>query len=223
MRTQPVAQLGPFSLVTILATLCGCQQSPEKQASDTQDVPPAAASASRAEPPEGTPVPMRREDPGDANSPAVSHAIAVLSPTQGNEVKGTVTFIQSGDGLKVVANVDGLPAGPHAYHVHLYGDCSSDDAKSAGTHFNFQGSSTHPPKDIQRITGNLGVLNADAKGHAHDEHMVQAASLNGQYSIVGRAVVIHQSGNDPKSPPIGAAGARLACGVIGADSSREAT
>jgi len=158
-----------------------------------------------------------KEDPGKAASPEISRAVAVLYPTQGQEVQGTVAFTQTPEGVRVKAEVTHLPGGKHAYHVHLYGDCSGSDGKTAGTHFNFQGSSKAPPENIDRITGNLGNLEADTNGKATAESVIEHASLTGPYSIVGRSVVVHAKGNDPSSPPLGAAGSRLACGVIGID------
>ena len=156
-----------------------------------------------------------KEDPGQADSPEIRRAIAVLHPTQGHEVQGTITFTQKPEGVQVTAEVDRLPNGKHAYHVHLYGDCSGPEGKTAGTHFNFQGPSKEPPDDIDRITGDLGNLEADANGKATAETMIENATLHGSYAIVGRSVVVHAKPNDPSSPPMGAAGARLACGVIG--------
>lgn len=155
------------------------------------------------------------EDPGDRSSPRVMRAVAVLSPTEGNAVSGVVTFTRAEEGLRVEAELNGLPPGAHAYHVHLFGDCTAPDGKSAGTHFNFAGSSQDPPDDIGRITGNLGDLQADASGRATHTALIPRATLDGAYSILGRAVVVHEKPNDPSDPPMGAAGARLACGVIG--------
>lgn len=142
-------------------------------------------------------------------------AVAVLHPTEGNEVTGTITFQKVAEGVRVQADVQGLEEGMHGFHVHLYGDCTAPDGTSAGTHFNFVGSSTNPPADIDRITGNLGNLNAGADGTATADTVIANAKLNGPKSIIGRAVIIHAKKNDPSQPPIGAAGARQACGVIG--------
>lgn len=146
-------------------------------------------------------------------------AIAVLHPTKGNDVSGTVKFTQSDLGVQVVAEVKGLTEGVHAMHVHIYGDCTAADASSAGTHFNFQGSSLNPPPDISRITGNLGELKADAQvddqGSATLREIFQEVRITGPKSIIGRAVIVHEKGNDMSQPPMGATGARLACGVIG--------
>src|SRR5207248_1606106 len=45
-------------------------------------------------------------------------AIAVLHPTSGNNVSGTVTFTASGNEVKVIADVTGLTPGKHGFHVH---------------------------------------------------------------------------------------------------------
>ncbi|MEZ4334737.1 MAG: superoxide dismutase family protein [Myxococcota bacterium] len=167
---------------------------------------------------------VRLVDPGAEDPMPVRSAVAVLNPVGNSGVHGIVYFSEegsagsaAGDGgpLEVRAEARGLSSGPHGFHVHLFGDCRGADGKSAGTHFNFAGSSLHPPKDIDRITGNLGELVANENGVATIEEKLETARLQGPYSIVGRSVIVHASGNDPESPPIGAAGARVACGVIG--------
>ena len=154
-------------------------------------------------------------DPGDANSQAVTKAVAVLHPTKGSKTKGTIKFQKAGNALQVTAEVTGLSPGKHAFHVHLLGDCSSNDGKSAGTHFNLKGSSKKPPSDIDHITGDLGDLDANKKGVAKKQVVLKDASFSGPFSVLGRSVIVHEKANDHKSPPIGAAGGRLACGVIG--------
>jgi Cu-Zn family superoxide dismutase len=159
---------------------------------------------------------VRRVDPGADDSPPVRHAVAVLHPTEGHEAHGVVRFEEAEGGLRVVAEMEGLPAGSsHGSHVHLLGDCRAPDGTSAGTHFNFLGSSKSPPADIDRITGDLGNIEAGADGRGRLEATLETASLQGPFSILGRSVIVHAKPNDPTQPPIGAAGARLACGVIG--------
>jgi len=151
----------------------------------------------------------------DAEASVALAAVAELHPTAGNEASGTVRFVQTAAGVRIASDVGGLPPGGHGYHVHVYGDCTAPDASSAGTHFNFAGPSDPPPDGVQRITGNLGDLEADSDGRARAEREVDLATLHGPRSIVGRSVVVHARPNDPASPPIGAAGPRIACGVIG--------
>lgn len=154
-------------------------------------------------------------DPGAATRQPVKEAIAILHPTAGNQVSGTVRFVDvEGLGIEVFAVGHGLMRGPHAFHVHAFGDCSAPDASSAGPHFHFTGSSFD--KEVGMITGNLGQLTRHQTGptSTYQGH-VRHASLQGDFSIIGRSVVIHELGNDPDVTPDGGAGARLACGVIG--------
>ena len=152
-------------------------------------------------------------DPGAAEPMAVDEVIAVLAPTRGNKARGTVRFRDTGDGLEVVAEVTGLPKGPHAFHVHMFGDCSSPGAESAGDHFHFSGSSLAPTEHV--ITGDLGELQANPAGKATRTATIEDAAVHGKFSILGRSVVVHEKGNDHTKTPDGGAGKRLACGVIG--------
>jgi len=143
-------------------------------------------------------------------------AVAVLDGTQGNaDAHAVIHFTPETGGLAYSTQASGLTPGKHGYHIHLYGDCSATDGTSAGTHFNLKGSSLNPPKDIDRITGDLGDLDVGADGTANDSGMIKGAKLTGKKSLIGRGVIIHEKPNDPSQPPIGAAGSREACGVIG--------
>lgn len=152
-------------------------------------------------------------DPGSDQPQRVREAVAVLRPTSGSQVQGLVLFRETNDGLRVFTTVTGLPDGVHAYHVHVFGDCSAPDASSAGPHFHFTGSSFS--KEEAEITGNLGEIFAAAGKSPTHQARIARATLQGGYSLIGRAVIIHARGNDPKHPPDGDAGDRLACGVIG--------
>lgn len=233
MRGAPLLDMKSLSflfLSTIPALGCATQQrAPEPPASPSASAPPAAsAGASTHAMHHGNPgnadtangpgtdasAPLGVAiDPGASAPVPVTEAVAILVPTKGSRVSGVVHFRHYGPGteMEVTASVEGLPPGPHAYHVHVFGDCSSPDAKSAGPHFHFVGSSFGEQPGF--ITGNLGELRGDGKpttdrGRIH-------AELQGRYSIIGRSVVIHELGNNPASPPDGAAGKRIACGVIG--------
>jgi Cu-Zn family superoxide dismutase len=67
----------------------------------------------------------------------------------------------------------------------------------------------------ERHVGDMGNLEADSTGSAHYQRTDGLLTLNGPHSIVGRAVIVHAGPDDMRSQPTGAAGARLACGVIG--------
>ncbi|RMD89282.1 MAG: superoxide dismutase family protein [Calditrichaeota bacterium] len=144
-----------------------------------------------------------------------SKAVAVLHPTEGHQVHGIVTFTKEANGIRVVADVEGLTPGKHGFHIHEFGDCSKPDATSAGGHFNPEGNPHAGPEAAKRHVGDLGNLEADESGKAHYDRVDTHLALGGTNSIIGRAVIIHEKEDDLTSQPTGAAGARVACGVIG--------
>lgn len=148
---------------------------------------------------------------------APDKAICVLHPTDGNNVSGTVTFTREGENVKIVADIEGLTPGKHGFHIHEFGDCSASDGTSAGGHFNPDNTKHGAPDDEIRHVGDLGNVEAGEDGKAHLEITDAMVSMQGDHSIIGRAVVIHAGEDDFTSQPTGAAGSRLACGVIGID------
>jgi Cu-Zn family superoxide dismutase len=142
-------------------------------------------------------------------------AVAVIHPTKGNKVQGTVTFTQEDAGLHIVADITGLTPGKHGFHAHENGDCSAEDGSSAGGHFNPEDMKHGAPDDAQRHVGDFGNITADASGKAHLDTVDKIAKLNGKDSIVGHAIIIHGKADDLKSQPSGDAGPRVACGVVG--------
>ena len=145
----------------------------------------------------------------------VTKAIAVLQPTAGSTVVGTVTFTAAGDTVKVVADLTGLTPGKHGFHIHEFGDCSDPKAASAGGHFNPSNHQHGAPDATERHAGDLGNIDADASGKAHLEANDKSMKLAGTDSIIGHAVIVHEKADDLKTQPTGDAGGRVACGVIG--------
>lgn len=143
--------------------------------------------------------------------------IAVLTPTEGNQAAGVVTFRPVGEGkVEVEAKVTGLPPNSkHAIHVHQYGDISSKDGKSAGDHYNPMGHQHGLPDKKERHAGDFGNMDSDATGNATLKLVVDNLSLAGRRNpIIGRAVVVHAKVDDGGQPS-GNAGDRIAVGVIG--------
>ncbi len=141
-------------------------------------------------------------------------AEATLESKSGSNVKGKVTFTKEGDMIKVVADIEGLPPGQHGFHIHEKGDCSAPDGTSAGGHFNPM-SEPHAGHDApQRHVGDMGNITADASGKAHIELTDTMMSFEGNNSIIGKSVIVHEKADDLTSQPSGNAGARIACGVI---------
>lgn len=146
----------------------------------------------------------------------LSEAVAVLQPTAGNAVKGTVTFEDQGDSLRVTTDISGLPADREfGFHIHQWGDASSSDGTSAGDHYNPESHQHALPPTEPRHAGDLGNLRSDASGAARTTITVGDLSVAGTMNpILGRSVVVHEKPDDG-SQPSGNAGARLAVGVIG--------
>src|SRR5881409_494994 len=162
-----------------------------------------------------TTVTARAQAP-EQKSAAPLKAIAVLHPTEGNKVSGTVTFTEVADGVQVEAAIAGLTPGKHGFHIHEFGDCSAADASSAGAHFNPTNQPHAAPDAEARHVGDMGNIEADASGRAKLDYLDHHMSLaNDDRSILGRSVVVHAKADDLKSQPAGDSGARVACGVIG--------
>jgi Cu-Zn family superoxide dismutase len=144
-------------------------------------------------------------------------ANASLEATKGNTATGKVTFTQSGDKVRVTAQVAGLgPNSEHGFHVHEKGDCSSGDGMSAGGHFN---PAAKPHGNVhaggERHAGDLPNLKADSYGNATASFDVTGITVGtGSTDIVGRGLIVHRDPDDYRSQPVGNAGPRLACAVI---------
>lgn len=148
------------------------------------------------------------------SKPSGRKAQAVLKPTQGNKVTGKVNFIELHKGIRVMAEIEGLPEGEHGFHIHEFGDCSAKDASSAGGHFNPTHSIHAGPDDHPREVGDLGNIVVDKKGKGIYDHVDFTISFDAPNSILGKSVIVHKNRDDFVTQPTGNAGARLACGVI---------
>jgi superoxide dismutase, Cu-Zn family len=143
---------------------------------------------------------------------ASTSASAKLESRSGSKTTGQIDFSQAADGLKIDYKVMGLaPNSSFGFHVHEKGDCSSPNAKSAGSHFHKiaekGGTSIETPGEY---AGDLPQLKSDAKGVAQGSVTVTQLSLNGENAIDGLSVMVHGGPDNVKeqSPP------RIACGVI---------
>lgn len=149
------------------------------------------------------------------SEPAVKEGIAVMHPASGSSVKGVVRFTEQGSSVKVTADLEGLPPNTsHGFHIHEFGDCSAADASSAGSHYDPAGTKHHgKPNEKGVHAGDMGNLSADAEGKSHYEVTLQGISLEGT-PILGRGVIVHEKADD-FGQPVGNAGGRVSCGVIG--------
>jgi superoxide dismutase, Cu-Zn family len=147
--------------------------------------------------------------------PMIDRAVALITPTQGNFVHGTVTFQKTDKGVHIVATLMGLKPGKHGFHIHEFGDITSADGSSAGGHFNPEGMPHSMPMSNKRHAGDMGNILADENGNAHLDYVDNVMKLDGPHSIIGHAVIIHEKEDDFTTQPTGNAGARVGNGVIG--------
>jgi len=143
-------------------------------------------------------------------------ATASLEPTRGSSVRGTATFVQVGDKVRLTASVSGLkPNGEFGFHIHEAGDCSSGDGMSAKGHFNPLGKPHGMQGSMERHAGDMPSLKSDAAGNASmDVELDIVTVADGPTSVVGRGLIVHAQPDDFKTQPTGNAGARSACAVI---------
>jgi Cu-Zn family superoxide dismutase len=145
----------------------------------------------------------------------IKDAIAVVHPLSDSNVMGKVMFTQTDAGVAVVADIMGLTPGKHAFHIHEYGDCSDPKGMSAGGHYNPEHEMHGLPGAAHHHPGDMGNLEADADGKAHLEIVLAGVTIAGDKDpILGRSVIIHAK-EDDGSQPVGNAGGRIGCGVIG--------
>jgi len=147
---------------------------------------------------------------GCATAPT-NHAMAVVTPTAGNNAAGVVDFTQTDDGVHITAEISGLTPGDHGFHIHEWGDISKPNGKAEGGHLNLN-HTPHGARDAKvRHTGDLGNITADARGVARYDWTDPDLNLA---LIIGRGVIVHAKPDD-YGQPTGNAGARVAQGVVG--------
>jgi len=143
-------------------------------------------------------------------------ASAELQPTKGSTVRGSVSFVQVGDKVRVNARVTGLkPNAEFGFHIHEAGDCSSGDGMSTKGHFNPYGKPHAHAGTPERHAGDLTSLKSDGGGNASMTADLDIITVTaGPASVVGRGLIVHAQPDDYKTQPTGNAGARSACAVI---------
>jgi Cu-Zn family superoxide dismutase len=143
------------------------------------------------------------------------------------ESVGAVKLLQKGAKVEVRADLHGLPAGFHGFHVHAVGECVPPFT-SAGGHYN-------PTGDVHGDhAGDMPVLLVNEDGTAQAQFTTDRFTVRGLVDEDGSAIIVHEApdnfantpdryhshtedvfGPDSVTLAVGDAGGRLACGVIG--------
>ena len=144
-------------------------------------------------------------------------AVANLASSSGSLVSGKVTLVPMTGGVHLTGTVGGLPPNStHGFHVHEKGDCSADDASSAGGHFNPTAQAHGSAESSTHHSGDMDNIKSDASGTARVSFHIENVGLADASAtdINGLALVVHAKADDYKTQPSGNSGARIACGVI---------
>ncbi|MEK9662345.1 MAG: superoxide dismutase family protein [Alphaproteobacteria bacterium] len=155
-----------------------------------------------------------------ATAPAAAEeATATLKSPQGDTV-GTVVLSETPHGVLLAVKIADLPPGPHAFHIHAVGDCTAPDFKSAGGHYNPAKHQHGIENPNGKHAGDLPNIHVSANGMQELEVLAEAVTLTDGgaratlFDADGSAIVVHAGADDYASDPAGAAGARIACGVV---------
>lgn len=144
-------------------------------------------------------------------------ATATLEATSGSQVTGEVTFTEENGKVRFELTAENLTPGEHAVHLHENGDCSAEDASSAGGHWN----PTMKPhgkrgEGTDFHKGDIDNMKVGEDGKGTLKITVDGWSIGGPDStnVIGKSVIIHEKADDFTSQPSGNAGSRVSCGVI---------
>jgi superoxide dismutase, Cu-Zn family len=156
-----------------------------------------------------------------ASAASATATINSVSATGVGGVLGTVTFMDTAQGLVITPKLSGLPPGEHGFHIHDKGDCGPgmNQGKpaagfAAGGHYDPAHTKKHlGPLSTAGHRGDLPVLAVDGSGDATEA--VTAPHLTVE-QVRGRSIMIHAGGDNYSDTPapLGGGGARIACGVI---------
>ena len=141
-----------------------------------------------------------------------------LKDAQGEVVGTAVLTASPGGGVQISLDIQKLPPGDHAMHVHQAAKCEAPDFASTGPHFNPAGKKHGLRSPDGPHAGDMNNFTVDKDGKAtrvvDDPRLSLGAEANSVYAGGGTALVIHASADDMKTDPSGNSGARIACGVI---------
>lgn len=140
-------------------------------------------------------------------------ASATLHNVDG-EIVGEVMIRDTDHGALLHARLLDLPPGAHAFHIHETGACEPPFG-SAGGHYNPEGSAHGLDDPDGRHAGDMPNVHVPASGATELEILNEGVSVDELLDAEdGTAIVMHEGPDDYSTDPAGAAGSRIACGVI---------
>jgi Cu-Zn family superoxide dismutase len=143
----------------------------------------------------------------------VSVAESEIQDRNGNIV-GYAVLRETPAGVLLQVNLAGLPPGTHGFHIHETGTCEPP-FKSAGGHLMEAGTAHGYQSEKGPHLGDMPNIHVPESGALELEVMTRVTNMDSQlFDSDGAALIIHRGADDYHSQPSGAAGPRIACGVI---------
>lgn len=178
----------------------------------------ASCGAGAAQPADAAGDVSRIVEAADVAPPAGAPRTTAPIIGESGEQIGEITLINGPHGvLATLAIAAGsLSPGWHGVHIHQVGDCSDTGTfKEAESHLGkIEGGHGLLNPDGPE-TGDLPNLHAPANGPAAMQFFSERLDFEAMEDTNGAALVIHETRDDHSSQPIGGAGARVACAVLG--------
>ncbi len=158
----------------------------------------------------------------DERTPGLAAEAALVSPD--GDAMGEIRFLQTGGGVLVIAEVNGLAPGGHAFIIHEVGACTPDFA-AAGDHFDptdadhgFIHGAWQGDDSGGGHGGDLPNIYAASDGSARADFFTVGVTLDTgpRHSLFdddGSAIIVHERA-DTYGEGEADTGERVACGVI---------
>ena len=163
-----------------------------------------------------------RSGGADARTAGLTAAAALTAPD--GAAMGTVRFQQTSSGVLVIAEINGLAPGGHAFIIHEAGACTPD-FDAAGDHFDptdaqhgFIHSAWKSGESGEAHGGDLPNIYAASDGSARADFFTVGITLDtgprhSVFDADGSAIIVHER-PDSYGQYESDTGARVACGVI---------
>lgn len=157
------------------------------------------------------------QEKGSSDLNEKATATAIMEAASGSKVSGEAFFTEMDGKVQFELSVRNVTPGVHAVHLHEKGDCSAEDASSAGGHWN-PTMKQHGRRDAGNVyhQGDVGNMEVGADGNGTLSLLIEGWSIGGADStnVLGKSVIVHDKADDFTSQPSGNAGSRISCGLI---------